>query len=233
MNKAPWIFLGVLFTLSLSWWGMVYGPAAQLGGQSATNDDGTAVLPRVGLAQQGEQVYRANGCYYCHTRTATGGEFGYELRLTQFGDSYEMTEEIIGPALKDRDADRQVIRLGFEFKKLAGAKKAFDEANKALTDNAGTIQVAGQTINKLSQQETLTVEEKTQLAEIREALAEANEATADLKKAADVAGETLPIVIAAFNTLREEVNRNLTQQVKKDTNKGLLYPCLILKVHKV
>ncbi|SVE30300.1 uncharacterized protein METZ01_LOCUS483154, partial [marine metagenome] len=25
--------MGVLFTLSLSWWGMVYGPATQLGGE--------------------------------------------------------------------------------------------------------------------------------------------------------------------------------------------------------
>ena len=56
MNKAPWVFLGVLFTLSLSWWGMVYGPASQLAGQSADKGDGTAVLPRVGLAKQGEQV---------------------------------------------------------------------------------------------------------------------------------------------------------------------------------
>ena len=96
MNKAPWIFMGVLFTLSLSWWGMVYGPATQLGGETPDKGDGTALKPRVGLARQGEQVYRENGCYYCHTRTATGGKFGYELQLTQLGDDRALTVEAIG-----------------------------------------------------------------------------------------------------------------------------------------
>jgi len=134
MNKAPWIFLGVLFTLSLSWWGMVYGPASQLAGQSADKGDGTAVLPRVGLAKQGEQVYRENGCYYCHTRTAPGGEFGYELRLSQLGGDREVTDEVLGSIISDGDENDRLINLAFEFKYVVTAKKALDDANKALTD---------------------------------------------------------------------------------------------------
>jgi len=134
MNKAPWIFLGVLFTLSLSWWGMVYGPASQLAGQSADKGDGTAVLPRVGLAKQGEQVYRENGCYYCHTRTATGGEFGYELRLSQLGGDREITDEVLGATISDGDENDRLIDLAFAFKSVVAAKKALDDANKALTD---------------------------------------------------------------------------------------------------
>lgn len=132
MNKAPWIFLGVLFTLSLSWWGMVYGPASQLAGQSADKGDGTAVLPRVGLAKQGEQVYRENGCYYCHTRTATGGEFGYELRLSQLGGDREVTDEVLGENITVENTG--LIDLAFEFKYVVAAKKALDDASKALTD---------------------------------------------------------------------------------------------------
>ena len=132
MNKAPWIFLGVLFTLSLSWWGMVYGPASQLAGQSADKGDGTAVLPRVGLAKQGEQVYRENGCYYCHTRTATGGEFGYELRLSQLGGDREITDEVLGKKVTAENT--RLINLAFEFKYVVAAKKALDDASKALTD---------------------------------------------------------------------------------------------------
>ena len=134
MNKAPWIFLGVLFTLSLSWWGMVYGPASQLAGQSADKGDGTAVLSRVGLAKQGEQVYRENGCYYCHTRTATGGEFGYELRLSQLGGNREITDEVLGATISDGDENDRLIDLAFAFKSVVAAKKALDDANKALTD---------------------------------------------------------------------------------------------------
>ena len=132
MNKAPWIFLGVLFTLSLSWWGMVYGPASQLAGQSADKGDGTAVLPRVGLAKQGEQVYRENGCYYCHTRTATGGEFGYELRLSQLGGDREVTDEVLGENITVENT--RLIDLAFEFKYVVAAKKTLDDASKALAD---------------------------------------------------------------------------------------------------
>jgi len=98
MNKSPWIFLGVIATLSLSWWGMVYGPAAQLGAQAPemANGQPSAPTPLSGLAKQGEQVYRANGCYYCHTRAADGGEFGYLLQIDELGPNRALTEEIIG-----------------------------------------------------------------------------------------------------------------------------------------
>ena len=138
MNKAPWVFLGVLFTLSLSWWGMVYGPASQLAGQSADKGDGTAVLPRVGLAKQGEQVYRENGCYYCHTRTATGGEFGYELRLSQLGGDREITDEVLWKNVTAENT--RLINLAFEFKYVVAAKKALDDASKALTDAKEKVQ---------------------------------------------------------------------------------------------
>ena len=134
MNKAPWIFLGVLFTLSLSWWGMVYGPATQLGGETPDKGDGTALKPRVGLAKQGEQVYRENGCYYCHTRTATGGKFGYELQLTQLGDDRALTVEAIS---KDRMSG--VINQAYVIK----AHKAVADAQatlKAETDKPATAE---------------------------------------------------------------------------------------------
>ena len=142
MNKAPWIFLGMLFTLSLSWWGMVYGPASQLAGQSVDKGDGTAVLPRVGLAKQGEQVYRENGCYYCHTRTAIGGEFGYELRIEQLGDNRELTDKVFGDKLKGRikDSEKVITELGGkekkepltkdETKRLADAHDALKKASE-------------------------------------------------------------------------------------------------------
>ena len=128
MNKAPWIFMGVLFTLSLSWWGMVYGPATQLGGETPDKGDGTALKPRVGLARQGEQVYRENGCYYCHTRTATGGKFGYELQLTQLGDDRALTVEAIG---KDRMSG--VINQAYVIKAHKGVADA-QATLKAETD---------------------------------------------------------------------------------------------------
>ncbi len=116
MNKAPWIFLGVLFALSLSWWGMVYGPASQVNNLSAGLGGGDTLKPRVGLAKQGEQVYRENGCYYCHTRTAVGGTFGYEIQITQLGDDQNITAEVIG-----KYADKAVVKKAYAYKAVAKA----------------------------------------------------------------------------------------------------------------
>ena len=127
MNKAPWIFLGVLFTLGLSWWGMVYGPATQLGNESADLGGGQALKPRVGLAQQGEQVYRENGCYYCHTRTAASGEFGYELQLTKLGDDRDATLDALGS-----DRMKGAIEQAFWLKEYAAAISAKEDASITL-----------------------------------------------------------------------------------------------------
>jgi cytochrome c oxidase cbb3-type subunit 2 len=79
MNRGRLILLGVFSTLATSWWGLVVAPQLQLGNQQPVALRGTtqAYPPgRPGLAVQGEQVYRANGCLYCHTqqvRTAGAG----------------------------------------------------------------------------------------------------------------------------------------------------------------
>lgn len=69
MNHGPLIFLGILFTLALSWCGLVFAPQIQLGRQEVVNATGQLYPPnRPGLAQQGGEVYRANGCQYCHSQ---------------------------------------------------------------------------------------------------------------------------------------------------------------------
>ena len=190
MNKAPWIFMGVLFTLSLSWWGMVYGPATQLGGETPDKGDGTALKPRVGLARQGEQVYRENGCYYCHTRTATGGKFGYELQLTQLGDDRALTVEAIG---KDRMSG--VINQAYVIK----AHKAVADAQATL--KAETDKPAAAEKNLKTEQDKLKAAEeklKTEdkdpkaneaaqkaVADLQKSIADAPSAIADAQKAVD------------------------------------------------
>ena len=202
MNKAPWIFMGVLFTLSLSWWGMVYGPATQLGGETPDKGDGTALKPRVGLARQGEQVYRENGCYYCHTRTATGGEFGYELQLTQLGDDRALTVEAIS---KDRMSG--VINQAYVIK----AHKAVADAQatlKAETDKPAAAEKNLKTEQdklKAAEEKLKTEKNKTEdkdpkaieaaqkavddvqkaVAALQKSIADAPQAIADAQKAAD------------------------------------------------
>jgi len=70
MNYAPLIFLAAFFALATSWFGMVLGPQLQVGRLQQTNtvpDGVTYPVSRPGLARQGLDVYRANGCASCHS----------------------------------------------------------------------------------------------------------------------------------------------------------------------
>ena len=72
MNYGPLIFLAAFFALASSWSGFVLTPQFQIGRMQQTNTIGSATttypVTRPGLAQQGLDVYRANGCAYCHSQ---------------------------------------------------------------------------------------------------------------------------------------------------------------------
>ena len=71
MNYGPTIFLAAFFALACSWFGLVLTPQMQVGRLQQTNSVATgAVYPlaRPGLARQGLEVYRANGCAWCHSQ---------------------------------------------------------------------------------------------------------------------------------------------------------------------
>ena len=72
MRFGPMIFLAAFLGLSASWYGMVLTPQVQLG--RATQETNSVVKTdlypagRPGLAREGLEVYRANGCAYCHSQ---------------------------------------------------------------------------------------------------------------------------------------------------------------------
>jgi cytochrome c oxidase cbb3-type subunit 2 len=71
MNIAPFIFIGLLATFSMSWFGYVYRPTAEFSRQEPFKDPITAAvypIGRSGQANQGAEVYRAQGCAACHTQ---------------------------------------------------------------------------------------------------------------------------------------------------------------------
>lgn len=88
MNYGPLIFLAAFFALSASWFGLILKPSFQLGQLQQTNTVGVGAaypVARSGLAQQGLQVYRANGCGACHSQQI--GQEGYfcEILLSDAG----------------------------------------------------------------------------------------------------------------------------------------------------
>src|SRR5437763_1523302 len=71
MNYGPLIFLAAFFALTCSWFGLILKPQMQIGHFQQTNAVGTGStypLDRSGLARQGAEVYRKNGCVYCHSQ---------------------------------------------------------------------------------------------------------------------------------------------------------------------
>jgi hypothetical protein len=79
VNHGPLIFLAAFLGMAGSWFGFVFTPQLQLGSLQATNKVGALTYPvdRPGLAKAGLEVYRANGCAYCHSQQIgqTGTEF--------------------------------------------------------------------------------------------------------------------------------------------------------------
>ncbi len=81
MNAGPLVFLATFLAMSVSWLGFVLAPQLQLGNQQqVATADGQQYPPmRPGMARQGEQVYRANGCFYCHTEQVRPRGFGSDV----------------------------------------------------------------------------------------------------------------------------------------------------------
>lgn len=71
MNQGPFVFLGAFAALALSWFGFVLVPQLQVGREAQGTNivNSTELYPqaRPGLARQGLDVYRAEGCAACHT----------------------------------------------------------------------------------------------------------------------------------------------------------------------
>ena len=88
MNNGPLLFLGILATLASSFWALLLAPQLQIGGQQPVLIEATGeYYPRTrpGLAQQGAEVYRAQGCVECHSQQVRQTGVSFELWLAEPG----------------------------------------------------------------------------------------------------------------------------------------------------
>jgi len=76
VNVGPLLFLGILLSTALSFWGLVIGPTFQIGRQEITN---AYPAIRVGAAQRGAEVYRSLGCVECHTQQVRPRGYGTDI----------------------------------------------------------------------------------------------------------------------------------------------------------
>lgn len=86
MNHGPLLFLGAFIAFILSWLGLVFAPQLQLGsmgqGTNAVVASESYPYPRPGAASQGAEVYRANGCFYCHSQQVRQTGIGFNVFVT-------------------------------------------------------------------------------------------------------------------------------------------------------
>lgn len=114
MNAGPFVYLASFFALALSWLGFVLAPQLQLGNRQQVESRTTGdVYPhmRAGMARQGEQVYRANGCNACHTQQVRYRGFGGDY-ARGWGGRDSFVQSVDEDYLYDRPAMLGTIRVG-------------------------------------------------------------------------------------------------------------------------
>ncbi len=137
MNHGPLVFLAAFFALAASWFGFVLTPQVQIGRLQQTNTLVTATtypIARPGLARQGLNVYRANGCAYCHSQQLGQTGIVCDAMLTDAGTN---RPALVAAILKLRPglSEAEAMQLLKELPKavLRGATRpAADAAIKTL-----------------------------------------------------------------------------------------------------
>ncbi len=78
MNFGPLLFLGIFLTFASAWIGLVFAPSQQLKDLQAMRVEGsgqTNPRPYSGLELEGRAIYLRDGCVYCHSQQARGGDY--------------------------------------------------------------------------------------------------------------------------------------------------------------
>ena len=134
MNYGPLIFLAAFFALATSWFGFVLTPQMQVGHLQQTNtipEGVTYPVSRPGLAKEGIDVYRANGCAYCHSQQVGQTATLCDVILTDAGTNQSalvaaLLKLDLDPRLSEAEAKQWVGNLPKTI--LQGVKKPVADA---------------------------------------------------------------------------------------------------------
>lgn len=124
MKYGPIIFLGIFLTFASSWYGLVLLPQVEYGGLATRKNEETGrayPTPRFGSAARGEQVYRANGCIYCHSQQVRPAGFGADL-LRGWGQRRTVSRDYI----YDTPVMLGTMRTGPDLSNIGGRQPSID-----------------------------------------------------------------------------------------------------------
>lgn len=110
MKSAPLLFLGIFVALAASWWGVIAAPRLQMADDTTVvpKATGTAYPPnRPGLARQGAELYRSEGCYTCHSQMVRPAGHG-----TDIARGWGARRSVAQDYLRDNPALLGSVRVG-------------------------------------------------------------------------------------------------------------------------
>jgi cbb3-type cytochrome oxidase cytochrome c subunit len=146
MRHGPVVFLGLLGALVASWFGMIAVPQLQLGGmQPVPVPPANELYPAAdsGLAALGREVYRANGCAYCHTQVVRQDGFMFDVVLTDAGTNQADVVKAVAALRRDlppAEAAQLVERVPGVILRTP-AREVADAAHQNLTGEGAEITV--------------------------------------------------------------------------------------------
>jgi len=146
MNRGPILFIGAFLALASSWFGLVLRPQIEVGQLQQTNTVGSAEtypVARPGLANQGLQVYRANGCVHCHSQCVRQSGVTFDVVLANLGTNQAEVVAVIEKLRPDFNVvyARKLVE-GKVRDVLHGVTKAeADAAQKALEAGGARAQI--------------------------------------------------------------------------------------------
>ena len=110
MNHGPLIFLGVLASFLAAWWGLVFAPQVQIGSQQATQgENGAFPVRRLGLAEQGREVYVANGCVHCHSQQVRQEGYTFNIEISSPGTNIADVAKVLARIAPKFQLDAAII----------------------------------------------------------------------------------------------------------------------------
>ena len=83
MKHGPYIVVGLLLAAATSWSSIILAPVIQWNDLQPFKDDTTGALypaRRPGLAEQGLEVFRAQGCFHCHSQNVRSAVVSSDLK---------------------------------------------------------------------------------------------------------------------------------------------------------
>lgn len=135
MNWPPLIYLGSFLAMACSWFTFVLMPHLQFGRLEQTDTKApTPLYPGMtpGEAHQGANVYRANGCVYCHSQQIGQTDVGLEVTVGSVGTNQTDVTEL-----------RMALRRAYDF-------VAAQQGGEAKPDTEVTLEVEALQAGKLS-----------------------------------------------------------------------------------